>query len=150
VTPQQMDQAIKKTARLLDVLVQEHGKVAALLDEIHAVLGGHAGIGQKMRTVTDAFSAAWEVRHRSPYLWDGKRDFPSLKRLLKTLSAEDVAARAMLYIRDDDAFYVTARHPFRLFLTNINRYAPEGHDAIFDALDQEAAETAALLKGRAR
>jgi hypothetical protein len=141
---------IHRVTKLLELAREEQDKIAALLDEAQEILAGRPSIGQKMRVVTDAFSAAWAAAYQSPYAWDGKGSHvAALKITLKSLKPDEIAARVPPYLQDADPYYVNARHPFRLFLMNVNRYTPL-HQAALDELDQEADETARLLRSRAR
>ena len=118
---------LEKLKRLYEALRELQAKTYELTEEFGRLLNGEAGIGAVLRELEEALSAIWEARHKTPYVWQYQRDRPNLKRLLKLLGGpEPIKARWLNYVRDDDAYLVKARHPFALFVANVNRYADAG------------------------
>lgn len=119
-----------KVAKLLELAEEKHQQVGELLAEVRALLEGAPGIGDKLKAVEKGFDAAWCARYArgesGRYIWSYMKDRPQTKRLLRSLSVDDIIGRAQRYISDDDPFYVRARHSFGLFITNVNRFAAEG------------------------
>jgi hypothetical protein len=137
---------LAKVAKLLEAakeLVAKHHDVILEIDEL---LGGGAGIAEKMRQLETAFDAAWCARYApgqtKRYVWMYTRDRPHMKRLLKLLTVDDLAARAALYLQDADSFYLKTRHPFGQFVSSVNRYAPAGAADL--TLDQDARPVACV------
>lgn len=117
---------LAKVVKLIALAKEMHQQGGELLAEIDAILGGQASTAEKLRAVEQGFSAAWEGRYRSGYLWQYAKDRPNIKRLLRHLSPEDIVTRAGVYIRSQDGFYTRQRHPFGLFVSSINQWAPAG------------------------
>lgn len=116
-----------KLQRLYETLRELQAKSYEVTEEIGRVLNGEAGIGDILRGLEQALSATWAARHRTPYVWQYVKDRPNMKRLLKLLGGPDaIKARWLNYVRDDDPYLVKARHPFALFMSNVNRYADAG------------------------
>lgn len=129
-----------KVVKLLELADEKHQQTAELLTEARTLLAGDTGIGDKLKAVERAFDAAWCERYApgqtGRYVWAYVRDVPQIKRLLKVLGADDLALRAQRYIGSDDPFYAQARHPFGLFVTNVNRFAAAGESpASFELSD---------------
>lgn len=124
-----LDKATKaKLLKLTEALRVRQTECVDLADEITRLLHGEAGIGEKLKAVEVAFALAWSERYApgnpNAYQWQYAQDRSQLKRLLKSLAVEELTRRLHEYIRDSDPFYLKARHPFRLFVSGINRYAP--------------------------
>lgn len=120
-------QQIAKLTKLIVAIREEHGKVAALLEEVDAILEGKAGIAEKLKIAEQDFDRAWCSRY-SPnkggaYVWRYAMDRPNMKRLLKAIEVADLAQRAIAYVNDSDPYLTRARHPFGLFVTRVNQYA---------------------------
>ena len=47
-----------------------------------------------------------------------------MKRLLKSFSPEELEARMVVYLGNDERFFLSARHSFGLFVSSINQHAP--------------------------
>ena len=108
------------------------GKMEQLLDEMDALLGGKAGIGETLRQMEAAFDAAWSTRYSAGesgrYIWQYVKDRPQMKRLIHEVGVEDLPRRFVAYISDPDHFLETNRHTFGLFVRNVNKYArANGH-----------------------
>lgn len=103
-------------------------KKTAICKEIDTVLGGGVGMGDILKRLEHHFSEAWQVRYDTPYAWDFTKDRAQWKRLLKTLSVEDLEIRALNYLRSSDEFYKKARHSFGIFVRSINQLAAEAKD----------------------
>lgn len=117
---------IAKAVRLLEALRENQAKTYAITEELIEVLAGRVGIGDKLKQLEKTFSALWEARYGSPYVWQYVKDRPQLKRLLTKLELAGIERRMANYIRDDDQFLVKARHGFGLFVSQVNRYADAG------------------------
>lgn len=121
---------VAKAVKLLELAYQKFSEGDELLAEARALLEGQPGIGDKLKAVERAFDAAWCARYapgqHGRYVWQYVKDRPQMKRLLKSLTVEQLEERMLNYIRDEDAFYIKARHSFGLFVSSINRWASEG------------------------
>lgn len=128
---------IEKLRRLGDVedaLTSEYReKMDAIREERKALLGGGPGIGAVLKRLEASYDVAWCVRYapgaQAQYSWNYKEDRPHWKRLLKRLSVEQLETRIIAYLKDSDQFYVKGRHPFSLFVRNVNSFVGEGRDA---------------------
>jgi hypothetical protein len=128
---------IQKLRRLGDVeeaLTTEYReKMDAIRGERTALLGGGPGIGAVLKRLEASYDVAWCVRYapgaKNQYSWNYKEDRPHWKRLLKRLSTEELEVRIVRYLMNADQFYVKERHPFSLFVRNVNAFVGEGRDA---------------------
>lgn len=130
-------QALEKIRRLhtlrLTLIAEYHEKLEAIDGEVDAILGGKPTIGLLLKRLYEAFDAAWCVRYapggKNQYRWNFVHDTPQLKKLLKQFGVEELELRMIAYVKDGEAFYAKERHPFSLFVRNINRFIGEGRDA---------------------
>ena len=116
----------KVLARLVEAARVLAEQQAAILRELDALAAGRPGIGHQIRAVQAGFDAVWCVRYapgaEKCYVWSHTKDGASIKRLLRTLTVDEVLARAARYLANDDAFYVRARHGFAVFVATINAH----------------------------
>ncbi len=108
------------------------GKMEQLLDEMDALLGGKAGIGETLRQMEAAFDAAWSTRYAANesgrYIWNFVQDRAQMKRMIREVGIEDLPRRFVAFIADEDAYLAKHRHQFGLFVRNVNAYArSNGH-----------------------
>jgi hypothetical protein len=133
--------AAAKLGKLLEALRDLHEKQGAILEEADALLEGKASIGEKLKTAEAAFDLLWSGRYAAgragSYVWRYQVDRPNMKRLLRKMPAEELTQRMVAYLRSEDPFYLRSRHPFSLFVSSINSWAPEQSAADF-ALDAPA------------
>jgi hypothetical protein len=129
------DVDVQKVRKLLEAGRELHGKLGAVLEEIDELTGGGVGIAEKLKAIERAFDAGWCQRYAQGqsgrYVWRYATDRPNSKRLIRALGLEEVIARIPRFIANDDPFLTRSRHPFGLFVSGINQYAPEG-SAIVD------------------
>jgi hypothetical protein len=101
-------------------------KRGAILAEMSTLLKGGEGLGPKITRLKARFQEFWKVRYPN----GGAYQFAnhamvgaSLKRwLVAGLSEEEISARMLTYVKNDESFYVRARHPFELFVKGFNQF----------------------------
>lgn len=102
-------------------------KEDAIDGEVERLLQGGAGIGALLKRFQQHFDRYWGVRYAGgetgKYVWNFAKDVPQQKRLIAKLAIDELERRVMVYLMDADEYYVKARHPFGLFVTNVNRFA---------------------------
>ena len=98
-------------------------KLKAVASEMDDILEGKAWLGQRIKLFEDRYKATWATRYHGEYLFTQPRDRAALKRLLKALTDEELYTRVWNYVKNDDPFYVKARHSFPLFVAAINSLA---------------------------
>lgn len=122
---QQLDDVKKLSAIARESLL----KGMAALDEIDRLMGGGQRSADMLKQAEAAFDRLWGARYAAgqakKYLWQYQRDRPNLTRLLRTLGLDEVTARMARYIASDDGFLAKNRHPFGLFVNQINTFARE-------------------------
>lgn len=110
--------------KLLPALREEHEKIGALIEELEAVTGGAATIGEKIKELETHFATTWEWRYKEPYAWtDFARTRSQWKTLLRKLPMPVLVSRVTNYIHNNEPFYVDRKHPFGLFVSTINQHA---------------------------
>ena len=115
---------LKKLSALVEKLREVQAQTFALAEEMQALLSGEPGIGAKLKQVELAWNTVWSSRYHADYVLNYRVDRAHIKRLLKASSPEDIQVRALNYIRNDDPFVASRRHPFGLFVSGFNSYAP--------------------------
>ena len=112
--------------KLWTALKAKQAEVWALSEEIERVLSGADGIGTVLHRLEEAFDAIWCARYApgqtDRYVWRYVQDRPNLKRLLRALSEAELQARFVVYVKNDDPFYVKNRHTFGLFVSSVNSH----------------------------
>jgi len=120
--------ADKLTLRKLTALVEKLREVQAqtcdIAEEMQRLLSGDPGIGARMKQVELAWQTAWGSRYHAEYVFNYTVDRAHLKRLLKTFTPADLQIRILNYIKSEDQFCVSRRHPFALFVATVNQHAP--------------------------
>lgn len=99
--------------------------MSAALDEVERKLDGHESTGQEMKRVNEAFTRAWSRRYNAAYVYQGAKDATAVKRLLQTLTPDQIIERISRYFATDDPFVLKTRHALAVFASNINQYIPE-------------------------
>lgn len=126
----------KRLKNLYEALRETQAKQYEITEEIGRVLNGEKGIGDIMKALRVDLSTIWEVRYHSPYVWQAKDSTP-VKKLLKDLQSDEIKARWQTYVKNNETYYVQARHGFALFASQINRFAglsePVGFELEVDA-----------------
>ena len=82
--------------------------------------GGGPGMGALLARLEAHFDACWCARYQSPYVWAHFKDKPQMKRLLKTLTVEEIEARMVSFLCSEEPFVLRARHSFAVFVASIN------------------------------
>ena len=113
-----------RLVKLLAVQKDLIEKLQAVTQELDDLLGGKAGTADLLKRLEAHFDQVWCVRYATGqhgrYVWAYAKDRPQMKRLIKTLGVEEIERRMIAYLKNDDSFYVKARHPFGLFVASIN------------------------------
>lgn len=136
-----------KLIALVEALGELKTKETAILEEISTLLGGGVGIGAQMKAGYAAFAEQWAVRYPGPpYLWIWKKDGPQMKRLVLALGVDELNARAWRYISNPDPWLIKNRHPFGVFVSQVNQYAAETKRPMAAAGDDEADKTQRRLR----
>lgn len=102
-----------------------HERGLALLATLEAKLEGSETLGQQMKRVSDAFGIAWRRRYGRDYVFVGAKDAQAVKRLLKSLSVDEVLARIPRYVTNDDPFYGKVSHSLSMFASTINQHGAD-------------------------
>lgn len=117
-------------AKLLEQAIELHEKQQAVLDEIGAIVAGKPGIGAKMKQLEKTFAEAWGKRYAKgdakAYLFTHKEDGPNMRRIILAIGIEEACRRAVRFVASGNEFYTGARHPFRIYVRDINQLAGEG------------------------
>lgn len=136
-----------KVRKLLEVARERSAELGAILTEIETLMGGGVGIGVLLKRAEEAFEIAWNARYGNAgrYVWQYPRDRPNMKRLILALGIEELADRFGRFARNDDPFFVKARHSFGAFVSSVNQHAGEGTAPTgldLEGLEEDAEATA--------
>ncbi len=113
----------QKAITLVSALADKLKEVELLRAELAAVLGGHPGIGDKLSECESTFGALWKLEYGTDYVWSRLKDRAQWKRLLLTLSVEELGARSASFMANKEPFYVKQRHSFGTFVATVNSHA---------------------------
>lgn len=134
-----------KLKKLLGALAELREKETAVLAEIDTLLDGGVSMGVLMRRGYQAFAEAWSARYGVPYVWAFTKDGPQMKRLILSIGVDAIQARAARYVANSDGYLAKHRHPFGVFVSQVNQYAEPVVAAVEDDLEVEARKTAGRL-----
>ncbi|CAB4187316.1 hypothetical protein UFOVP1601_19 [uncultured Caudovirales phage] len=112
-----------KLLRLLDARQELSEKMAAIDAEMRALVTGDEGIGDKLKRLNKFYSDAWSGRYGTPYVFNYAADSAQWKRLLKSMSVDELEARVWSFLLSEDKFYMQTRHAFGVFVKSINSLA---------------------------
>lgn len=66
---------------------------------------------------------AWRATYHESYIWVHAKDRAGLKRLLRSLSPDEIKARIGAYLATDEPFLQKNKHSFGVFCSTINSYS---------------------------
>lgn len=119
-------------------------QVAAIFAELRSVVDGGDGIGVKLTRLKTFWCETWTERYGERCEFDHRKDTGHLKRwLVANWSPEQIEAKMLAYLTDNDAFYVSRRHPFGFFVKGFNTWR-----GITEAVPVDSGQ-AAKMRGRA-
>lgn len=123
---------VAKIATLLEAARELQAKQAAVLDELDAIIGGRATIGQSMKRCIAAFNEVWGSRYRSVYRFS-PGDAKMLKTLLTTgqIAVEDLQDRMGRFILKEEPYFKGRRHDFGSFSATVNQHVDPHADDDF-------------------
>ena len=114
-----------KIVNLIAVARERLSQAGEVLDEVEKLVAGGVGIGARLKVIEHCFEVNWAARYKADYIWNYTKDRAHLKRLLKKLSDGEIMRRMGTYLKEEDPFYVRARHGFNLFVGNVNGFADQ-------------------------
>lgn len=106
--------------KIVALLKQRHNENSALIDELERLAGGGPGIGEMLQEFYAHWIALWP---HGVYSFNFTKDAPHCKRFIRELGLEELKHRAHRYLKCDDPFYVSKKHPFPMFVATINTWA---------------------------
>ena len=110
-----------KAMELLAKLEDRHRRTGELLMDLRAVLEDDPTPGQEAKRVLDYFVKRWELKYPGKKMVvNGAKDMAILKRFLRQLPADDLAARVARYFQLSDRFVVDAKYSIPVFAARIN------------------------------
>ncbi len=113
---------VELMVKLVTHMREQHDNLGALINEFDNLLAGKPSSGELLKQLYAHWDALWLTRWRTKHVWKMDKDAPNMKRLLKMLGFDELAARMHSYIKSDEPYYVDKKHPFALFVTGINGY----------------------------
>lgn len=117
---------VEKVKHLLVAYRELIDKLTAVHDEMDSLIAGRSGIAINLKEMEAAFDAAWCTRYApgdsNRYLWAYQKDRPHMKRFIQQIGCAELPARFFAYIKHEDKFLLEHRHPFKLFVLNVNSY----------------------------
>jgi len=117
---QALARMLKAEAKIEEVeraLSRAHDELRGL----RQLLAGGNPVGEAMRFYGDAWA---KLHGGETYQWERPKATSQMKQLLKLLPLDDVKARMIAYLSDNEPFLVRNAHPFALFVTRVNSYSP--------------------------
>lgn len=111
-----------KVIALVEKLRELDEKRDAILSELAMIAAGGESIGDKLRRVRLHFLAEWKTRYQSNYVWHFTNGDAAVKRLIvkEKIDPGVVMERITRFVQSDDPFYIQRRHPFELFVRDVN------------------------------
>ena len=92
-------------------------------DEIDRIVSGGEGIGVTLARLKAAWCSVWTARHQEKCTFDHVKHTGFLKKkLAEGFTEDEIVAKIHSYVACEEAFYVSKRHPFALFVTNFQTW----------------------------
>jgi hypothetical protein len=114
--------AEKSVRDILAQVTTQYEKLGDLIEELQAAVDREPTVGQEAKRCLDYFVANWERKYPGEkYVVNGAKDMASLKRLLRTLTPEQIAERVRGYFKLSDPFIANGRWSLPLFVSSINK-----------------------------
>lgn len=108
----------------LEKALAANRKAAELLEDALAAAKQEPTHGNAAKDLVSRFVVLWGQRYRGQtYLPTWAKDIAQMRRLLKSLTIEQIEGRMRAFLADQDTFLSNARHPLGLFVAGINRYS---------------------------
>lgn len=111
-----------KIKALQEKLAEIQEQERAIVAEMGHLLAGGPGIGALLKRLEAHFSECWQVRYRAPYVFTYSKDRPQLKRLIGSIGVDELEHRMLRYLRNEDPFFMKARHAFGAFVSSVNQH----------------------------
>ena len=111
-----------KLLKLLEALRELDEKRSAIYAEMDTLLAGGEGIGPRLSRLKGQWCEIWTQRHKEKCTFDHVKHTAFLKKKLLTFSEAEIIAKFQSYVTSEEAYYVRARHPFGLFMTNFDTW----------------------------
>lgn len=105
-----------------ELVQKKRAELDDALEAYAAVRAGEQTDGQKAKGLIQSYIKAWAKKYPGQtYVPIWPRDTKAFKRLLQTLTVEDIKVKLGAYLRSDDPFYVNAKHDLSAFPSAINK-----------------------------
>jgi hypothetical protein len=127
---------LRQLKPLIEEFRAQQAKSYETLEEIMQIISGDVSTHEQLTRLQKAWQEVWSTRYRSRFDWKHTIDTPQAKRLLKLLTLEELEARMLRYIKNDDPFFRKVGHNFLIFARDINQFAVESTE--FTLRDSEA------------
>lgn len=147
---------LTKLHNAISAVKAEHVRLGERLLDLEKLATHEPTAGQQMKRLIDSWFTRWGAQYRERYV-PTEKDRGNFKRLLKDLTADEIDARMVRYLADQDPFLAMQKHPLNIFFSQINRFGqaatieprPVGcsHDP---ACTSEAAHTRLMQQARRR
>lgn len=115
---------LERIAKLLEALREAQAREYEIVEEMILVAAGVPTLSQKAAAVVALFGVKWSKAYGSKYQHGGAKDVEAAKRIAKGLEVDDIEGRMERYLADRAPFLRQERHPFALFVSQSNKYAP--------------------------
>lgn len=93
----------------------------------------------KVKGYLTAFDQHWAAIYGEAYLFVSPQDPANAKRLLTKLGEKELWRRTLIYLASQNPYYVTRKHPFGLFVKDINEFVGGNGAAAAPAARRSAA-----------
>lgn len=116
-----MDAEQKATVK---TIAEARKLLTAALEKLDAVEQRVVAAPSDRQVIKKVMTAFDELRARrydgEKYLFNGAADAAQTKRLLKSMSREEIWKRMQVYIASNDPFFMKVRHSYGVFVKSIN------------------------------
>lgn len=116
--------ANKSIMKRLDDVEAAAQSILRLVGELREAVAAEPSDRQVVKKLLTAFDELRAKRYNERYVFAGAKDAAQAKRLLRSMSKEEIWRRMQVYIGSNDPFYVKVRHSFGAFVTAINSLRP--------------------------
>jgi hypothetical protein len=121
-TKKQPSKARTRITAIIAELRKQAIQTKAFADDLEAILNEKPTTGQQATKLLDFFVSCWGRRHPGEtYVENRPKEIGQLKRLLGTLTADDVRERMLAFFAARDEFYARAGYSLGAFVSTVNK-----------------------------
>lgn len=103
----------------------DFAQVHTSMIEMELLLSGNPTASESTTRLLKSWQTIWGKRYNTAYQFNYAKHGAALKRMVRTLTADEIEARMTRFIASDERFHASARHSIDVFIATVNQFASE-------------------------